>query len=120
MYRSKEWQAADGPNRYATDKDDQSRWIKGIEGAVTERVVEGGQWMSREELKMVVFWVVAPCSLVEIYQRFRGPEVLAASIIRAISDHLRTCMGLQACIHTYTHKNAHTHTHLYHFKNPTV
>jgi hypothetical protein len=23
--------------------------------------------------KIAVFWVVAPCSLVEIYQRFRGP-----------------------------------------------
>jgi hypothetical protein len=23
--------------------------------------------------KMAVFWVVAPCSLVEIYRRFRGP-----------------------------------------------
>jgi hypothetical protein len=23
--------------------------------------------------KMAVFWVVSPCSLVEIYQRFRGP-----------------------------------------------
>jgi hypothetical protein len=23
--------------------------------------------------KMAVFWVVAPCSLVEIYHRFRGP-----------------------------------------------
>jgi hypothetical protein len=23
-------------------------------------------------LKMAVFWVVAPCSLVEVYQRFRG------------------------------------------------
>jgi hypothetical protein len=23
--------------------------------------------------KMAVFWVAAPCSLVEIYQRFRGP-----------------------------------------------
>jgi hypothetical protein len=25
------------------------------------------------ERKMAVFWVVAPCSLVEVYQRFRGP-----------------------------------------------
>jgi hypothetical protein len=25
------------------------------------------------EFKMAVFWVVALCSLVEIYQRFRGP-----------------------------------------------
>jgi hypothetical protein len=24
-------------------------------------------------MKMAVFWVVAPCSLVEFYQRFRGP-----------------------------------------------
>jgi hypothetical protein len=31
---------------------------------------------------MAVFWIVAPCSLVEVYQRFRG---LAASIIRAMS-----------------------------------
>jgi hypothetical protein len=30
---------------------------------------------------MAVFWVVAPCSLVEVYQRFK---VLAASIIGAI------------------------------------
>jgi hypothetical protein len=25
---------------------------------------------------MAVFWVVAPCSLVEVYQRFRGPSCL--------------------------------------------
>jgi hypothetical protein len=48
-------------------------------------------------MKMAVFWVVVPCSLVGIYQRFRGPyclnhqefinvsEVLSASIIRAMS-----------------------------------
>jgi hypothetical protein len=24
-------------------------------------------------IKIHVFWVVAPCSLVEVYQRFRGP-----------------------------------------------
>jgi hypothetical protein len=24
-------------------------------------------------MQMAVFWVVAPCSLVEVYQRFRGP-----------------------------------------------
>jgi hypothetical protein len=57
-------------------------------------------------MEMAVFWVVAPCSLVDVYQRFGGPcclhhqghrlvvcykftnvsEVLAASIIRAMSD----------------------------------
>jgi hypothetical protein len=34
--------------------------------------------------KMAVLWVVAPCSLVEVYQRFRG--LLAASIIRVTDD----------------------------------
>jgi hypothetical protein len=24
-------------------------------------------------MKMAVFWVVVPCSLVEVYRRFRGP-----------------------------------------------
>jgi hypothetical protein len=24
-------------------------------------------------MKMAVFWVIAPCSLVEVYERFRGP-----------------------------------------------
>jgi hypothetical protein len=33
--------------------------------------------------KMAVFWVVAPCSMVEIYQRFREPS---ASIIRATTQ----------------------------------
>jgi hypothetical protein len=28
---------------------------------------------STQKKKIAVFWVVAPCSLVEIYQRFRGP-----------------------------------------------
>jgi hypothetical protein len=45
-------------------------------------------------MKMAVFWVVAPCSLVEVCRRFSGAcclhyrgdgsEVLAASIIRAM------------------------------------
>jgi hypothetical protein len=26
-----------------------------------------------DQMKIAVFWVVAPCSLVEVYQRFRGP-----------------------------------------------
>jgi hypothetical protein len=34
-------------------------------------------------LNMAVFWVVAPCSLVEVYRSFRG---VAASIIRATRD----------------------------------
>jgi hypothetical protein len=31
-------------------------------------------------MKMAVFWVVAPCSLVEVYQRCRGPCCLHQDI----------------------------------------
>jgi hypothetical protein len=31
------------------------------------------------ELKMTVFWVVAPCSLVEVYGRFRGAWAMRSS-----------------------------------------
>jgi hypothetical protein len=33
----------------------------------------GFEVLTAMSTKMVVFWVVAPCSLVEVYQRFRGP-----------------------------------------------
>jgi hypothetical protein len=36
-----------------------------------EYVMHIGQAIT--ELKKAVFWVVAPCSLLKVYQRFRGP-----------------------------------------------
>jgi hypothetical protein len=33
----------------------------------------GFEVLTAVSTKLAVFWVVAPCSLVEIYQRFRGP-----------------------------------------------
>jgi hypothetical protein len=30
------------------------------------------QVLTAASMKMAVFWVVAPCSLVEVYRRFRG------------------------------------------------
>jgi hypothetical protein len=33
--------------------------------------------------KMAVFWVLVPCSLVEIYQRFRGPCCLLTLMMEA-------------------------------------
>jgi hypothetical protein len=39
--------------------------------------------LTAASVKMAVLWVVTPCNLVEIYWRF---SVLAASIIRAMSD----------------------------------
>jgi hypothetical protein len=34
---------------------------------------EGFEVLMKVSTKMAVFWVVAPCSLGEVYQRFRGP-----------------------------------------------
>jgi hypothetical protein len=39
----------------------------------TERVKVGFEVLTAVSMKIAVFWVVAPCSLVEVYQRFRGP-----------------------------------------------
>jgi hypothetical protein len=36
-------------------------------------VLVGFEVLTAVSLKIAVFWVVAPCSLVEVYQRFRGP-----------------------------------------------
>jgi hypothetical protein len=33
----------------------------------------GFEVLATVSTKMAVFWVVAPCSLVEVYQRLRGP-----------------------------------------------
>jgi hypothetical protein len=32
----------------------------------------GFEFLMAASMKMVVFWVVAPCSQVEVYRRFRG------------------------------------------------
>jgi hypothetical protein len=33
----------------------------------------GFEVLTAVSTKMAVFWVVGPCNLVEVYQRFRGP-----------------------------------------------
>jgi hypothetical protein len=43
----------------------------------------GFEVLTAVSTKMAVFWVVAPCSLVEVYRRFK---VLAAFIIRSIAQ----------------------------------
>jgi hypothetical protein len=37
------------------------------------KILVGFEVLTAVSMKMVVFWVAAPCSLVEVYQRFRGP-----------------------------------------------
>jgi hypothetical protein len=37
------------------------------------QILVGFEVLTAVSMKMAVFWVVAPCSLVEVCQRFRGP-----------------------------------------------
>jgi hypothetical protein len=57
-------------------------------------------------MKMAVSWVVAPCSLVEVYQRFRG---LAASIIRAM---IALMMDQKTASHLHTHRRENLKSYL--------
>jgi hypothetical protein len=38
----------------------------------SNKFIVGFEVLTAVSMKMAVFWVVAPCSLVEVYQRFRG------------------------------------------------
>jgi hypothetical protein len=43
----------------------------------------GFEVLTAVSTKMAVFWVVAPCSVVGVYQRFRGPCCLIALMMEA-------------------------------------
>jgi hypothetical protein len=45
-------------------------------GPSRDEVGKRGYHMTRNSLKVTVFWVVVPCSLVEIRRRFRGTYCL--------------------------------------------
>jgi hypothetical protein len=45
-------------------------------------------------MKMAVFWVVAPCSLVELYQRFRGPCYQTTRCYNPEDNHLQLPLDL--------------------------
>jgi hypothetical protein len=51
---------------------------------------------------MAVFWVVAPCSLVEVYQRFSGPCCLQhQGYIRAIALTMETARTSETLVNFY-------------------
>jgi hypothetical protein len=62
------------------------------------------------EYKEAVFWVVAPCSLVEVYRRFR---VLAASIIRAMNKPQVAYSETSVNLYPTTRRNIPEDSHLH-------
>jgi hypothetical protein len=54
----------------------------------------GFEVLTAVSTKMAVFWVVAPCSLVEVYRRFGGT---AASIIRTMPNNFNPLHTFLRC-----------------------
>jgi hypothetical protein len=62
--------------------------VSGFSGAFTCKV--GFEVLTAVSTKMVVFWVTAPCSLVDVYWRFRGPCCLHPRAITLMMEAART------------------------------
>jgi hypothetical protein len=64
--------------------------------------------LTAASMKMDVFWVVAPCSMVEVNRRFRGT---AASIIRTLTTEASTS---ETSVHFYhsTRRNNPEDSHI--------
>jgi hypothetical protein len=50
----------------------------------------GFEVLTAASMKMPVFWVVAPCNLVEVYQRFRGTFCLHLQVIALMMEAVST------------------------------
>jgi hypothetical protein len=61
------------------------------------------QVLTAASMKMAVFWVVAPCSLVDVYQRFRGPCCLHHQGMALTRLHGATTQKITIFCHTFIH-----------------
>jgi hypothetical protein len=65
------------------------------------------------DMKMAVFWVVAPCSLVEVYQRFRGPCCLhyqGDKLMMEAASTSETMVNFYQTTHCYNPEDSHAHS----------
>jgi hypothetical protein len=62
-------------------------------------------------MKMAVFWVVALCSLIEVYQRFRGTFCLHYQGDECLRQQLpETLVNFYQTTRRYNPENSHLHT----------
>jgi hypothetical protein len=66
----------------------------------------GFEVLTAVSAKMAVVWVVAPCSLVEVYQRFRGPCCLHHQGERASE----TLVNFYQTTRHYNSEDSHLHS----------
>jgi hypothetical protein len=72
-------------------------------------VSEGVDWI---HLKMAVFWVVAPCSVVEVYQRFRGTFFLhhQITLMMEVASTSETSVNFYQTTQCYNPEDSHLRT----------
>jgi hypothetical protein len=73
--------------------------------------------LSLYTVKMAVFWVVASCILVEVYQRFRGTCCL--HLMMEAERTSETLVNFYQTIRRYNPEDSHIHTHRLRTSNPT-
>jgi hypothetical protein len=60
---------------------------------------------------MAVFWVVALCSLVDVYQRFRSPCCLLIALMMEAARTSETLVNFYQTRWHYKPEDSHLHTH---------
>jgi hypothetical protein len=60
-------------------------------------------------IEMAVFWVVVPCSLVEVYRRFRGTCTRIVLLLEAASSS-ETLVNIYQTTQNYNPKDSRLHT----------
>jgi hypothetical protein len=61
--------------------------------------------------KMAVFWIVVPCSVVEVYQRFRGPCCLHHQLMMEAAKTSETLVNFYQTTRHCNLEDSHLHTH---------
>jgi hypothetical protein len=68
----------------------------------------GSEVLTAVSMKMAVFWVVAPCKLVEVYKLFRGHRGLIALMMEAARTY-ETLVNFYQTARRYKPEDSHIH-----------
>jgi hypothetical protein len=73
----------------------------------------GFEVLTEVSTKMAVFWDVAPCSLVEIYQRFRGHRSRAIALMMEAASTSETLVNFYQTTRRHIQEDSHLHVPIY-------